>query len=284
MGVFSLIKDWLKEHDKVWKIAVVVVIALIALTIARLLFLENNNKGENNSESLSAEFTTSQQNICNNYDDDTLKFINLLKNNRWLSAQKTANAIFEDRQIIERKNEETHYSTYAICNLEKGYKDRNSCEQPYYFTCLLSDGRYVQSELWIRYIGTTESSPVETVYILGENLFWGADSYERCVPVEDVVVENWDSSANTLIDGKTEQMKAKLKEYMFLYYPQIGKLHWNFLAGINYYDHTVGFNFGILINDSNITNIVCEYNKDSGTFKVGKAQSADAIAIKKTAM
>lgn len=99
-----------------------------------------------------------------------------------------------------------------------------------------------------------------------------------------MIIENWDSTANTLIDNKYDDMNKALKDYMYLYYPQIGKLEWNSIAGINFYNHIVAFNFAIVINESNSVHIVCEYNKDKGTFEVGKAQSADAISIKRTAV
>lgn len=141
------------------------------MSVVRVLFLENEAANNEAITESGAELTSQQVNVYNNYSDDTLKFISILKNNRWTSVQKTANAAFDDKQIIERKNEDTHIQTYAICNLEKGDKDKDSPEECYYFTVLLSNGKYVQSELWIRHIGTSESSPIETIYIIGEELF-----------------------------------------------------------------------------------------------------------------
>lgn len=282
--VLETIKQWFAEHPGIKKGLVIAGIALVVFTILRVVVMNLPEQEETEQDPLAGiELSSEQDKIIANYSDEDKKIVKTLKENRWVSTQKISNAEFNDKQIIERKNEEESVQTYAICGVEKTMADSKLYEEIYKFTILSGDGKYKQGELHIRRLGGSNTSAIDSIYIQGENLFKNADGYERCIPPTKITIENWDDNVNSLIDNKQDVMYEKIKEYLYLYYPQVDQVSWNGVVGINYYTHVVSLNFTILLNSTNTKFICCEYHKDTGEIIVGHAQSAESLTIKKSA-
>ena len=267
------VKSKLIENKGLVLIVAVVLVVFIAFSVSRCTTVQNERSQTQQQEqqasgasddvqNAESQLTDEQKQKQQNYSQDILQFISVLKANLW-STEDTAHFVaFTDKTFTERTDQGKSTTSAYVIDAVKTDKTKTDDATVEVSTAAIevNDGTY-----FLTVTKETYTDNNVQYFLTSDVLAQPKSSYGQISATDQIPVSGLNQAVLPLVGDDKENIESTVKDYSAKYLPTYTNFVWAKYATVNWDNNTVTITFTDGDNPKEILAVV--YDRSNRTFK-----------------
>ena len=196
------------------------------------------------------------------YDQETQRFIAVLKANLWATEDKSSLISFTDKTFIERTDQGKSATTAYVIDALKADTSKTDEETVDTYTAAteLSDGTH-----FITLEKHTYSDQNIQYFLISDCFAKSKAQYSPISPSDNITVSGLNQEVLQLFGNDKDNIESTVKNYCAQYLPTYTEFEWAQYATINWEENTITVTFKE--KDGNREILALEYNRNTKTME-----------------
>lgn len=263
----------IKENKTPVFIVSVILVVFIAFSAVRCSAVQESRQAESRPQATASnvvddeasalnELTDEQKAKQDKYDQETQRFIAVLKANLWATEDKSSLISFTDKTFIERTDQGKSATTAYVIDALKADTSKTDEETVDTYTAAteLSDGTH-----FITLEKHTYSDQNIQYFLISDCFAKSKAQYSPISPSDNITVSGLNQEVLQLFGNDKDNIESTVKNYCAQYLPTYTEFEWAQYATINWEENTITVTFKE--KDGNREILALEYNRNTKTME-----------------